>query len=78
MKFTINANRYRINSIFGDPQQLWQMPNPGDVPVVDIVRAINRNDKVESASGTDQAQRRMDHRTSSLRNANFSAIERLR
>ena len=40
-KFTINASRFRINSIFGDPDKLWNLPAPADVPQIDLVRLSN-------------------------------------
>ncbi|MCH2180591.1 MAG: hypothetical protein MK108_01170 [Mariniblastus sp.] len=36
MKLVIDANSYRVNSIYGDRSRLWSMPNPGDVQMVDI------------------------------------------
>ena len=36
MKLAIDANSYRVNSIYGDRSRLWSMPNPGDVQMVDI------------------------------------------
>ncbi len=36
MKLAIDANSYRVNSIYGDRARLWSMPNPGDVQMVDI------------------------------------------
>ena len=42
-KLTVDASRYRINSIYGDPEQLWTMPNPGDVPVIDLVKGPSQS-----------------------------------
>ena len=35
-KITIDAGQYSINSLFGDPERLWAMPNPSDVNRVDL------------------------------------------
>lgn len=35
-KLTVDSGKYLINSLFGDPQLLWQMPNPPDVRRVDL------------------------------------------
>ena len=35
-KLTVDANRFVVNSLFGDPALLWQMPNPPDVRRVDL------------------------------------------
>lgn len=35
-KLVINANSYRVNSIFGDRSRLWLMPSPGDVSAINL------------------------------------------
>ena len=35
-KMTVEAGDYAINSLFGDPDKMWAMPNPGDVPLVNL------------------------------------------
>lgn len=35
-KLTIDAGEYSINSLYGDPDRLWSMPNPPDVNKVDL------------------------------------------
>jgi hypothetical protein len=35
-KLTVDSGKYLINSLFGDPQLLWQMPNPPDVRKIDL------------------------------------------
>lgn len=35
-KLTVDAGKYLINSLFGDPRLLWTMPNPPDVRRVDL------------------------------------------
>ena len=43
MKLAIDANSYRVNSIYGDKSRLWSMPNPGDVQIVNIATLAPRN-----------------------------------
>jgi hypothetical protein len=35
-KLSVDAGEYSINSIYGDPEHLWSMPNPPDVNKVDL------------------------------------------
>lgn len=35
-RLTVDSGKYLINSLFGDPDLLWQMPNPPDVRRVDL------------------------------------------
>ena len=43
MTISITASRYRINSIFGDPDKLWNMPTPGDVPQINLATLSDVN-----------------------------------
>lgn len=36
MKLTVDAGQFEINSIYGDPARLWQMPRPAGVQSVDL------------------------------------------
>lgn len=49
-KLTVDSGKYLINSLFGDPQLLWQMPNPSDV------RKIDLSAEAPSATVPEQAQ----------------------
>ena len=52
MKLVVDASDYRINAMYGDGSRLWSMPNPGDVPLVNL-----------SEIGTEQADRRLQMET---------------
>ena len=64
LKLSVNAGRFKINSIYGDPNQLWTMPNPGDVPVYDLVNGPRHVQSSQSKTAVSALQGR-DHRTSS-------------
>ncbi len=38
IKLTVDAEQYSINSIYGDPERLWTIPNPQDVPKIDLTK----------------------------------------
>ena len=46
-KLVINANSYRVNSIYGDRSRLWAMPNPGDVPAINLAE-VGASSNVEA------------------------------
>lgn len=52
MKLVVDASDYRINSMYGDGSRLWSMPNPGDVPLVNL-----------SEIGTEQTNGRLQMET---------------
>ncbi len=35
-KMVVEASEYSINALYGDPTKMWAMPNPGDVPRVNL------------------------------------------
>jgi len=35
-KMVVDAGDYSINALYGDPQKMWGMPTPGDVPAVNL------------------------------------------
>lgn len=35
-KLSVDAGEYSINSLYGDPERLWSMPNPPDVNKIDL------------------------------------------
>lgn len=41
IKLTVDAEKYSINSIYGDPNRLWSIPNPQDVPKIDLTQVAN-------------------------------------
>lgn len=45
MKLVVDADDYTVNSLYGDPDKLWAMPNPQDIPKVDLaqVQAVSGN-----------------------------------
>ena len=64
---TVDATRFKLNSIYGDPEKLWSMPRPSDVPVVDLVNGpLNPN--VNAGNSNRVSGRVDDHRTSSSQN----------
>jgi hypothetical protein len=52
MKLSITASRFRINSIYGDPDKLWSMPTPPDVPQINLAEMAGSNPAgISSAQG---------------------------
>ena len=52
MTLTLRSDDYSINAIYGDPAKLWAMPNPLDVPKVDLTRMTpQQNHTAQSAAG---------------------------
>lgn len=74
----VTASRFKINSIYGDPNQLWSMPNPQNVPVFDLVNGPRDIHAAQSNTASSALQIR-NHRTSSndLRR-NRSLLKQLR
>lgn len=35
-KLAVSISRFTINSLYGNPQQMWQMPNPSGVPLINL------------------------------------------
>ncbi len=66
LKLVVNASRFKINSIYGDPNQLWAMPNPGDVPLINLVAGTTTQggEIGVAAIHGDPSPRLRDHRTS--------------
>lgn len=50
MRLTVNAGQYSINSIYGDPAKLWQMPNPPGVRRVNLSEGLVSEPAAESSS----------------------------
>ena len=42
VKLTVNADEFSINSIYGDPNQLWAIPNPPGIPKIDLTQVSNQ------------------------------------
>ncbi len=38
MQLIVDADPYAINAIYGDPAKLWAMPNPQDIPKIDLTQ----------------------------------------
>lgn len=57
-KLTVDAGKFLINSLFGDPQLLWQMPNPPDVRRVDLSRPSPTPNVPEQAGAEQQRMAR--------------------
>lgn len=36
MKLVVDAGEYRINALFGDPDQMWSMPRPDGIQLIDL------------------------------------------
>ena len=74
----VTASRFKINSIYGDPNQLWSMPNPQNVPVFDLVDGPLAIQAANSQTANAVLQIR-DHRTSSASpQRNRSLLNRIR
>ncbi len=41
IKVTVEAGDYKINALYGDPDQMWTMPNPAGIPRVDLTQVSN-------------------------------------
>lgn len=84
LKLTVDAGRYKINSIYGDPDKLWSMPNPGDVRKFNLVHGpdgqqqqptSNAVNGFGGSTSTDRTSQRLhDHRTSSTLNDRNQAV----
>ena len=59
----IDASSYKLNSIYGDPDKLWSMPNPGNVRLINLSTGqIQAEPQISAAHISDG--RNFDHRTS--------------
>jgi hypothetical protein len=38
MKLVVDADDYTINTLYGDPARMWVMPNPPDIPKIDLAQ----------------------------------------
>lgn len=47
-KLTVDAGDYSLNALYGDPNIIWAMPNPADVPKIDITRMPVQNPNTQS------------------------------
>ncbi len=54
MKLVVDADDYTLNSLYGDPEKLWAMPDPQDVPKVDLTRV---SQSALSQQGTQDTKR---------------------
>ncbi len=48
LELTVNAGEYSINSIYGDPDRLWVMPQPAGVRQVDLSRGTMQEPEIQS------------------------------
>lgn len=48
-RMLVTANEYTINALYGDPERLWTMPNPPDVPKIDLTAVGQQIVEMESA-----------------------------
>lgn len=48
MKLVVDADDYTINTLYGDPAKMWAMPNPPDVPMIDLAQ-VTASSPVSSA-----------------------------
>ncbi len=65
LKLIIDTSRFRINSIYGDPEKLWTMPSPGDVRLIDLAKTASDSNTINTGVGKLPDTRQTDHRTSS-------------
>ncbi len=42
MKMVVDAGDYSINALYGDPEKMWAMPTPADVPAVNLAEVSVR------------------------------------
>ncbi len=77
LKLTIDASRFNINSLYGDPAKLWQMPAAEGVPRIDLANSVAAVAKVEGARADRQTSSIYDYRTSTSRQslANFGSFQ---
>ena len=64
LKISVDASSYKLNSIYGDPDTLWSMPNPGNVRMINLATgqtAIRAGHGIKSVC---RDRRSFDHRTS--------------
>jgi hypothetical protein len=55
-KMIVEAGEFEFNSLYGDPNQMWAMPNPEKVPKIDLTR-INGNGNQSNGIQVNGAQR---------------------
>lgn len=64
MRLAVDASAYKLNSMYGDPEKLWSMPNPSDVQIVDLAGAPVQAAAVEPDRAQAPQARRYDHHSS--------------
>ena len=64
LTIVIDASSYKLNSIYGDPEKLWSMPNPGNVRIFNLATGQLQADP-QISTGRISDGRTFDHRTSS-------------
>lgn len=50
-KLNVDSGEYSINALYGDPNILWAMPDPADVPRIDITRVSPQQRAGQQAAG---------------------------
>lgn len=75
LKITVDASPYKLNSIYGDPEKLWSMPNPGNVRLINLATG-QLHAEPETQSGRVSDGRSFDHRTSGSRPGGPSYTDR--
>ena len=67
LEISVDPSNYKLNSIYGDPDKLWAMPNPGNVSLFNLVtqqRVSEPQMEIDKVSDG----KSFDHRTSSGEN----------
>ena len=64
MKLVVDADDYTINSLYGDPEKLWAMPNPQDVPKVDLSQISGTSIQNSNSGSTSQSLQPITNRSS--------------
>lgn len=73
LTISVDASNYKLNSIYGDPEKLWSMPNPGNVALFNLVTQ-QRESEPQMEISTVSDGKSFDHRTSNGNNrfSNFT------
>ena len=72
IQISVTASSYKLNSIYGDPDKLWSMPNPGNVRVINLVTGQEQNAPQSQVGNIDDG-RIFDHRAR-LQTATFANL----
>jgi hypothetical protein len=49
-QLVVDVGNFSINSLYGDPERIWAMPDPPDVPKIDLSQAMmGQRAEMESA-----------------------------